>query len=130
MNEPTLTTLQLVRQFHNAFGVVERDSPCVTNTVINNLRLSLLAEELGELDHALNECDKLEALDALCDLQYVLDGAFLQLGFASVKESAFREVHRSNMTKVWPDGSVKKRPDGKIIKPPGYTPPNLKQFIP
>jgi predicted HAD superfamily Cof-like phosphohydrolase len=43
-------------------------------------------------------------------------------------EKGFAEVHRSNMTKVV-DGKVLRREDGKIMKPPGYTPPNLINLI-
>lgn len=36
----------------------------------------------------------------------------------------FAEVHRSNMTKVI-DGKCLLREDGKVMKPPGYSPPNV-----
>lgn len=37
----------------------------------------------------------------------------------------FREVHRSNMQKIGPDGKVKKDAGGKVIKPEGFVPPNV-----
>jgi len=39
--------------------------------------------------------------------------------------AVFAEVHRSNMAKIMPDGSVLRRSDRKVIKPPGWTPPNI-----
>lgn len=44
-------------------------------------------------------------------------------------DDVFAEVHRSNMTKIWPDGTVHKRGDGKILKPPTYSRPNLKPIL-
>lgn len=44
--------------------------------------------------------NKKEELDALCDLQYVLSGAILSLGYQDVFEQAFEEVHNSNMSKM------------------------------
>jgi hypothetical protein len=49
-----------------------------------------------------------------------------------LKDKAFIEVHRSNMTKFYKSGGGLKciRDDaGKIIKPSTYDPPNLKQFF-
>jgi predicted HAD superfamily Cof-like phosphohydrolase len=37
----------------------------------------------------------------------------------------FAEVHRSNMAKLMPDGTVRKRFDGKILKAPGWVPPDI-----
>ncbi len=43
---------------------------------------------------------------------------------------AFYEVARSNMAKVdRTTGKVIKREDGKILKPDGWTPPNLEAFV-
>lgn len=37
----------------------------------------------------------------------------------------FKEVHRSNMSKVMPDGKVKKDAGSKVIKPETYSPPDV-----
>ena len=129
MTAKTRSTLDQVREFSEAFSVPIADSPNVTDPDINALRVKLLREELDELRDALYGHDPVATLDALCDLQYVLDGAFLQLGFAGVKEAAFADVHRSNMAKLGPDGKPIRRADGKILKPEGWQPPNLKQFL-
>ena len=42
---------------------------------------------------------------------------------------AFKEVHRSNMTKITKDGKVLRREDGKVIKPDTFEEPNLEQFF-
>jgi predicted HAD superfamily Cof-like phosphohydrolase len=40
----------------------------------------------------------------------------------------FEEVHRSNMAKLV-DGKPLKRADGKVIKPEGWTPPDIEGVI-
>ena len=40
----------------------------------------------------------------------------------------FNEVHRSNMAKLV-DGKVIRREDGKVLKPEGWQPPQLAQFL-
>ena len=39
--------------------------------------------------------------------------------------AVFAEVHRSNMAKRMPDGSVLRREDGKILKGPNWSPPDI-----
>jgi len=124
-----MSTLDMVREFHNAFGVHCATHPTIDNVTVNALRLSLLEEEVGELWQALNAGDKVATLDALTDIQYVLDGAYLALGFSHVKQEAFKEVHRSNMSKLGDDGHPVRRPDGKVLKGPHYTPPDLSTLV-
>lgn len=123
------TTIEQVAEFHRAFGHPIKDEPCIVNLGIGLLRTRLLHEELMELESAIFGGTRVEALDALLDLQYVLDGAFLALGFWRVKDRAFAEVHRSNMSKLGADGKPVVREDGKILKGPNYSPPNLQPFI-
>jgi len=84
------------------------------------LRLALLLEELEELSIAYGQhsffkdsCyhtstkvtrtdspNRVEELDALADLQYVLNGAVLEGGFGELFDEAFNTVHENNMTKL------------------------------
>lgn len=61
------------------------------------LRADLILEEAHELQEAIDNRDLTEAIDALGDISYVLDGAFLSTGID--KKTVVDEVHRSNMTK-------------------------------
>jgi predicted HAD superfamily Cof-like phosphohydrolase len=54
----------------------------------------------------------------LADVLYVVYGTAQLLDIPL--ESVFAEVHRSNMSKVGPDGQVIRREDGKILKPGTY----------
>lgn len=129
------TTLEQVKEFHEKFGINQQDKPYTCDRELSYLRCELIREELHELENALIgpgmlcNIKAVEVLDALLDLQYVLDGAFLALGFHKVKDAAFAEVHRSNMSKLGADGKPILRKDGKILKGPNYTPPQLEQFI-
>lgn len=118
--------LNRVAEFHAAFGHPINECPQLGEFKLAKLRLDLLREELGELAGAVLAEDSVEILDALCDLQYVLDGAFLALGFHQLKEAGMAEVHRSNMSKLGEDGKPIYREDGKVMKGPNYSPPDLR----
>jgi predicted HAD superfamily Cof-like phosphohydrolase len=132
MNKPPpQTTLEQVQEFHETYGLPVEGAPKISDEKTNALRINLLAEELDELREALAAGDVVEVLDALTDLQYVLDGAYLSFGLHSVKQAAFDEVHRSNMSKLGADGKPIRRPeDGKVLKGPNYFEPDLSQFFP
>ncbi len=124
------TTLEQVQEFHETYGLPVHGEPNLTCEQTKQLRINLLQEELDELKEALANDDPQETLDALIDLQYVLDGAFLSFGLAAVKELAFDEVHRSNMSKLGADGKPIRRPeDGKVMKGPNYFAPELGKFV-
>lgn len=123
------TSLDMVKEFHEAFGHPVADKPNLKEVDLKLLRLRLLQEELDELEEALAAESPASTLDALLDLQYVLDGAFLALGFHRVKDLAFRDVHDSNMSKLGEDGKPVYREDGKIMKGPNYEPVNLEPWI-
>ncbi len=123
-------TLKAVQAFHEAFDLPVRDEADISDEKTNLLRINLLAEELEELKEALTDGDMVEVLDALTDLQYVLDGAYLSFGLHHVKQAAFDEVHRSNMSKLGADGKpVRRESDGKVLKGPDYFKPDLTQFV-
>lgn len=64
-----------------------------------------------------------EVADGIADTVYVLCQLSRALGIDLDK--VFAEVQRSNMSKVKPDGTVDKREDGKVVKPAGWTPPDV-----
>lgn len=126
----TRTTLEQVIEFHETYGLPVKHEPDLSCEQTKGLRINLLAEELNELKEALAADDPLETLDALIDLQYVLDGAFISFGLSDVKDAAFAEVHRSNMSKLGEDGKpIRREGDGKVMKGPNYFKPDLAQFI-
>ena len=124
------TTLEQVQIFHETYGLPVKNAPDISDEKTNKLRVNLLAEEVEELQEALEAGDMVEVLDALTDIQYVLDGAYLSFGLQDLKTPAFEEVQRSNMSKLGEDGKpIVREEDGKILKGPDYFKPDLAQFI-
>ena len=93
-----------------------------------NLYTKLIQEEVDELWAANAAADPKECLDALIDILVVTVGAIHSLGADGA--GAWNEVMRTNFAKIDPaTGRVNKREDGKVLKPEGWTPPELDQFI-
>lgn len=126
----TKSTLERVQIFHETYGLPVATEPTLADEKTQNLRVNLLAEEVQELKEALENNDLVEVLDALTDIQYVLDGAYLSFGLQDMKEIAFAEVQRSNMSKLGEDGKpIRRESDGKVMKGPNYSAPDLKSLL-
>jgi predicted HAD superfamily Cof-like phosphohydrolase len=93
------------------------------------IRLQLIQEELAELAAGFISRDPVECLDALNDLSYVVDGTYLTLGLQDGKLPGMREVHRSNMSKLGPDGKPVISEAGRVVKGPDYEPPDLHPIV-
>jgi len=93
-------SLTSVAEFHKTFKHPILSEPSIPAEERCNLRVSLLAEELKELEEAITNKDLVEIADALCDLQYVLSGAVLEFGLGEKFNALFEEVQRSNMSKA------------------------------
>lgn len=88
----------------------------------------LIKEEVAELMQAKYNGDQVEQLDALIDILVVTIGAIHSMGADG--EGAWNEVMRTNFAKIdTVTGKVRKREDGKVLKPEGWTPPELAQFV-
>lgn len=92
--------LELVTEFHKTFDHPILPLPAIPSEKRCELRISLLAEELKELQQAIADGDIVEIADAFSDLQYVLSGAILEFGMGGIFADLFGEVHRSNMSKA------------------------------
>lgn len=144
-----------VAEFHDVSGLTYRTSPGIPDGKKIDLRMDLLREEMNELETAANQDNIVEVLDALVDIQYILDGAILDFGLQDVFEEAQLEVHRSNMSKFclttqdarecvnkYYDKDVeayyklvngkfviRRSNDEKILKGSNYEKPNLKPIL-
>ena len=115
-------------EFNQAFDIPKLDSPDIGPEDMIELRIKLLREEVEEYAEAARAGDMVEILDALADIGYILAGTIINHGMQHIYDDAFNEVHRSNMAKLV-DGKVLRREDGKVMKPEGWTPPQLAQFL-
>lgn len=93
-------SLSSVAEFHKTFQHPILESPQIPSEARCKLRVSLIAEELKELEEAIEKKDIVEIADALCDIQYVLSGAVLEFGLGEKFNALFEEVQRSNMSKA------------------------------
>lgn len=79
-----MTQYQKVREFNIAFGVsiLESFSPSkiIEHSDLAKLRNSLIEEEVCELDDAIKVDDRIETIDALADILYVVWGAGVSFG--------------------------------------------------
>lgn len=115
-----------VTEFHEAFDLMINSKPVLPDQATRDLRKKLLAEEFEEYVTAEAEDDIVEIADALADLIYIACGTAVAYGIPL--DQVFAEVHRSNMAKLV-DGKVIRRDDGKVLKPAGWTPPDIKSIL-
>ncbi len=120
------------------------------NTDQAKLYLKLMLEEMGETLTAANpeaapsikvliqlletfikvdeNSNLVEMFDGLNDVMVVTLGAGFSLGLPMAL--GWREVHGTNMAKVDPEtGMVRRREDGKVLKPEGWSPPDLEAVL-
>jgi len=122
-----MTNFEKVKEFMTTFGQEVKDKAEFPNEKIVELRKKLIDEEFNELKDAINENNLIEVADALTDILVVTYGAGVAFGIDLDK--CFKEVHRSNMSKLSEDGKPIYNEFGKVMKGPNYFKPNLKQFL-
>ena len=122
-----MSNFDKVRDFMKTFGQEVKTEPELPNDETSKLRLELIGEELGELEEAIANKNLVEIADALTDILYVTYGAGHAFGLDL--DACFREVQRSNMSKLGEDGKPIYREDGKVLKGPNYSEPDLKKTL-
>ena len=122
-----MTNFKKVGVFMKTFGQEVKNEPSFSTDKINQLRISLIQEELDELKEAMTNNDLLEVADALTDLLYVTYGAGHAFGIDLDK--CFNEVQNSNMSKLGEDGKPIYNDKGKVMKGPNYFKPDLNKFV-
>lgn len=139
--------LEKLKEFHRVFNCARQEKPEIADDAVMLLRKRLMQEELGETLDAMHRADLVEIADGLADLCYVAIGTAVAYGIPLDK--VFEEVHRSNMDKALlcecnesaDKGQigcelckglgyhVRYRPDGKVLKPDGWSPPNIGRIL-
>jgi predicted HAD superfamily Cof-like phosphohydrolase len=119
-----------VRAFHDAFGIP--NSPELKGDIGDRdalLRYKLIREENEEYLEAALKGDLVEVADALGDILYILCGTLLKHGLEHKIDEVFREIQRSNMSKLGADGKPIYREDGKVMKGPNYFRPDIASIL-
>ena len=122
-----MSNFNSVKKFMETFGQEVKNKAEFPDEKIQNLRVSLIEEELSELKEAIKNKDIKEVADALTDILYVTYGAGHAFGVNLDK--CFDEVQRSNMSKLDKNGKPIFNEYGKVLKGPNYFKPNIEKFI-
>ena len=148
--------LQDVEKFHRIFNIPVENSPIIPHKDRCALRVSLIQEELNELEQAIENNSIVGIADALVDICYVLNGAVLEFGLQHDWKDLWNEVQRSNMSKTCNTEDeakatvqkyieereveayykreengyiVRRTSDDKILKSINYSPADLKTIV-
>jgi predicted HAD superfamily Cof-like phosphohydrolase len=113
-----------VLEFHETYNCAIGETPALQ---LVRLRKKLNREEHKELNKAIVSKDLPAIAKELCDLLYVVYGMGITFGIPV--DECFAEVHRSNMSKLGPDGKPIYRADGKVLKGPDYFEPDLRKVL-
>ena len=122
-----MSNFEDVKIFMKTFRQIVRTKPRFPDEKTMQLRFDLIQEELNELEEAMKTKNLKEVADALTDILYVTYGAGYAYGINLDK--CFKEVQRSNMSKLGKDGKPIFNEKGKVMKGPNYTKPSLKKFV-
>ncbi len=121
--------IEKVSEFMEACGQEVKTRASNVEDSTSSLRYNLMSEENREYLVACLQNNKVEILDALIDMSYILFGTIASHGMTEEFIKGFDLVHENNMTKVQSNGMVLKNPEGKILKPEGYKPVDLSSLI-
>lgn len=118
-----------VAEFHRTVGAVTQPRPTSISGDLLTMRKHIMNEEFNEeFIPALDKGDLVAIADGGIDSIVTIIGTLLACGIDP--RPHWDEVQRTNMAKRDPaTGEVKRRADGKILKPEGWTPPDLESII-
>lgn len=119
----TVDAQAMVEAFHKMFGIVVNRVPTLVDARTRDLRTRLIEEEFEELKEAMQRNDLTGVAKEMADLLYVVYGTAVSYGIEM--DPVFKEVHRSNMSKV----GGHKREDGKWVKPATYSPAAIEPIL-
>lgn len=117
---PIFNVFEDVLEFHREFCPdMIGTTPKIPDHDSAELRIRLVDEEHEEFKEAMRRDDLVGIADAIADLIYVVVGTAITYGIDL--PAVWHEVQRSNMAKK----GGGRREDGKVIKPAGWTPPDV-----
>lgn len=131
----SLDWYQDVCDFMKKFGQEVKTKPSSPSLKVRQLRAKLILEEYFELmekglgvnpfspEEDDGKVDLEELADGACDLIVVVLGTLAAFGIDP--RPVWDEIHKSNMAK---EGGGK-RGDGKVMKPKGWTAPDVKKLL-
>ncbi|MCX7728245.1 MAG: nucleoside triphosphate pyrophosphohydrolase family protein [Bacteroidia bacterium] len=121
--------IKKVKEFHESFNIPNNNTPTLLSEHEYQLRYDLIKEENEEYLTACKNQNLVEIADALGDILYIALGTLLRHGLQHKIDEVFEEIHRSNMSKLGPDGKPIYREDGKVLKGANYFKPDIKKIL-
>ena len=119
-----------VTKFHEVYRIPYAVQPTTdVDPQLIALRHRLMAEENEEYLEAALAGNLVEVADALGDMLYILCGTMITHGMQDKIEDVFREIQRSNLSKLGADGQPIYREDGKVMKGPNYFKPDIAAIL-
>lgn len=119
-----------VTKFHEVYRIPYAVQPTTdVDPQLIALRHRLMAEENEEYLEAALAGNLVEVADALGDMLYILCGTMITHGMQDKIEDVFREIQRSNLSKLGADGQPIYREDGKVMKGPNYFKPDIATIL-
>ena len=119
-----------VTKFHEVYRIPYAVQPTTdVDPQLIALRHRLMAEENEEYLEAALAGNLVEVADALGDMLYILCGTMITHGMQEKIEEVFREIQRSNLSKLGADGQPIYREDGKVMKGPNYFKPDIAAIL-
>ncbi len=119
-----------VTKFHEVYRIPYAVQPTTNvDPQLIALRHRLMAEENEEYLEAALAGNLVEVADALGDMLYILCGTIITHGMQEKIEEVFREIQRSNLSKLGADGQPIYREDGKVMKGPNYFKPDIAAIL-
>lgn len=130
-----MTNFEKVKAFHRAFCLPAPSAPMLLAKDRLDLREDLEREERIEYEEAVEARDLVAIADSIADRIYILYGTAVEYGIDI--DACIRVIHDANMAKLGPDGKPiindgVMRPDlpvGKVLKPEGWSPPDLREVL-
>lgn len=118
-----------IKAFHEKFKLPPAPEPSFLAPELLDFRTRFLQEELDEFITAHRNGNLADCLDSLVDLVYVALGTAYHMNLPFDK--AWAAVHTANMAKVRAErpSDSKRKSSFDVIKPPGWTPPDIEAVI-
>ncbi len=121
--------LKQLKEFHTAFNLGCVEKPMQVNEETKQLRIKIMREEVDEAIEAMEREPIENIAKELADVLYVAYGTITEYGLSDKMEQIFDEVHKSNMSKLGPEGKPLYREDGKVLKGDHYVLPDIKSIL-
>ena len=116
-----------VRDWNHRAGQLAECESVYFNDKDRDLAMTIIREEVDELEEALKNNDEVEVVDAVCDIIFTALGAAAKARVTKYIGACMMEVMRSNNSKL--EGEREVKPNGKLGKGSKYRPPQIGEIM-